>query len=68
MVRAALLATLLAGPALAQGADRDCADFPDWESAQRFYLQNGGLARDPHRLDRDRDGIACVSLPGAPRR
>ena len=29
--------------------------------AQRFFLENGGPASDPHRLDLDNDGIACES-------
>jgi hypothetical protein len=27
--------------------------------AQRFFLANGGTRGDPHKLDRDHDGIAC---------
>ena len=48
------------------GPDRNCSDFPRWELAQAFYLRAGGPSADPHRLDRDRNGIACESLPGAP--
>lgn len=44
------------------GPDRDCTDFATWEEAQAFYLAAGGPDRDPHRLDSDRDGIACESL------
>jgi len=43
--------------------DRDCSDFATQAEAQAFFLANGGPARDPHRLDGDRDGIACESLP-----
>lgn len=43
-------------------ADRDCSDFSTWREAQDFYEGAGGPARDPHRLDRDRDGIACEGL------
>jgi len=50
------------------GPDRDCGDFRTWAEAQDFYEAAGGPERDPHRLDTDRDGIACESLPGAPRR
>ncbi len=46
--------------------DRDCSDFDTWSEAQDFYELEGGPHIDPHRLDRDRDGIACQSLPGAP--
>jgi len=48
------------------GPDRDCGDFATWQEAQAFYKAAGGPARDPHRLDGDRDGVACQSLPGAP--
>lgn len=50
-------ATLWAAAAAAQ--DMDCADFSSQASAQRFFLSAGGPERDPHRLDADRDGIAC---------
>jgi len=43
------------------GPDRDCGDFPDQASAQAFYEAAGGPARDPHRLDRNKDGVACES-------
>ncbi|MEO6457536.1 MAG: thermonuclease family protein [Chloroflexia bacterium] len=45
------------------GPDRDCPDFDTQEEAQEFYVASGGPANDPHRLDRDRDGIACEDLP-----
>ena len=51
-------------------SDKDthnCSDFDTWSEAQSFYESEGGPDSDPHRLDRDRDGIACVSLPGAPK-
>jgi len=58
---AALLALgVLAGPTGA--ADKDCSDFRSWRAAQNFYKKHGGPRRDPHRLDADRDGIACESL------
>lgn len=47
----------------APGQDRDCTDFSTHEEAQRFYEAQGGPASDPHNLDRDRDGIACETLP-----
>lgn len=50
-----------AGPI--DGDDRDCSDFPDQAHAQRFYESAGGPSRDPHRLDRDGDGLACEGLP-----
>ena len=48
------------------GPDRNCGDFPTWQDAQAFYEVAGGPSSDPHRLDGDRDGIACESLAGAP--
>lgn len=58
-VAAAALALALASPAGAY--DRDCSDFSSWRAAQRFYKSHNPQ-RDPHRLDADRDGIACESL------
>jgi len=40
--------------------DRNCSDFRTWREAQEFYLAAG--PSDPHRLDADKDGIACESL------
>ena len=40
------------------GGDRNCPDFRYQEDAQVFLLPG-----DPHRLDADRDGIACEELP-----
>lgn len=54
-------AGLAAQPAVAI-YDRDCSDFSTQRQAQRFY-KNHNPRRDPHRLDADRDGIACESLP-----
>lgn len=60
-VTAALL--VLGAPASpASAADKDCSDFRSWRAAQNFYKSHGGPKRDPHRLDADRDGIACESL------
>lgn len=42
------------------GGDRDCGDFQGWREAQTFYEQAG--PGDPHRLDGDKDGIACEGL------
>ena len=44
------------------GPDRDCGDFDTWEEAQTFYIAAGGPHTDPHRLDGNKDGIACNSL------
>jgi hypothetical protein len=46
----------------ASAGDKDCADFNTWRQAQNFYKKHGGPKRDPHRLDADRDGIACEDL------
>ena len=46
--------------------DRDCSDFTEWQEAQAFFEAQGGPEYDPHRLDRDGDGIACKSLQAAP--
>jgi endonuclease YncB( thermonuclease family) len=40
--------------------DLDCRDFATWEEAQDFFIAAG--PGDPHRLDRNGDGIACESL------
>jgi len=62
-IAAAIAAAALAVPAApATAADRDCSDFRSWRAAQNFYKANGGPRYDPHRLDADRDGIACESL------
>ena len=53
---------LLIGAPPAVARDYDCSDFSTWRQAQRFYKNHGGPRRDPHRLDSDRDGIACESL------
>ena len=58
----ALLAAVLTIQPAAAFYDRDCADFDTQRQAQRFYkTHNPG--HDPHRLDADRDGIACEALP-----
>jgi hypothetical protein len=36
-----------------------CRRFATADDAQRFFLANGGPARDPHGLDPDGDGFAC---------
>jgi len=68
MTRRLTVAALGAVLAIAVGApptsaaDKDCADFRTWKQAQRFYKKHGGPKKDPHRLDADRDGIACEHL------
>lgn len=60
-----LALALFASMSIAQPAvafrDRDCSDFSTQAKAQRFYKSHNPQ-RDPHRLDADRDGIACESL------
>lgn len=45
------------------GPDKDCSDFSSQAEAQAFFEAAGGPERDPHKLDRDGDGLACESLP-----
>ncbi len=58
-----LVATSVGVSAAGTGADRDCADFPDQASAQRYFESKGGPQSDPDRLDGDNDGTACDTLP-----
>jgi hypothetical protein len=62
VVAVAATVIALAFPAASTGADKDCSDFRSWKAAQRFYKNHGGPRYDPHRLDGDRDGIACEAL------
>lgn len=41
----------------------NCGDFSTHTQAQSVYEMCGGPATDVHRLDNDKDGIACESLP-----
>jgi len=43
--------------------DKDCSDFKTQKEAQDFFISQGGPASDPHKLDQDKDGVACESLP-----
>jgi len=43
------------------GASCNCSDFPTHAEAQRIYELHGG--NNWAGLDRDKDGIACESLP-----
>jgi Excalibur calcium-binding domain len=58
----AAVVTLASAAAPVSAADKDCADFSSWRQAQKFYKKHGGPRYDPHRLDADRDGIACEDL------
>jgi len=41
----------------------NCTDFKTHNEAQNAYIACGGPKTDIHRLDSDKDGIACESLP-----
>ena len=43
--------------------DRDCDDFSSHKKAQRFFEDEGGLLLDLHKLDRNKDGVACEPRP-----
>ena len=45
------------------GDDKDCPDFATHAKAQAFFISQGGPGSDPHKLDADKDGLACESLP-----
>lgn len=50
--------------ALGKSADSyNCNDFDTQPEAQTFYERVGGLGNDVNRLDGDKDGEACESLP-----
>ena len=41
----------------------NCGDFSTHTEAQNVYEACGGVNNDIHKLDQDKDGIACESLP-----
>lgn len=41
----------------------NCSDFATQKEVQRFFDAKGGVAKDVNRLDGDKDGVPCVSLP-----
>jgi hypothetical protein len=43
--------------------DYNCSDFSTQPEAQTFYLKVGGKGNDVNRLDGNKDGEACESLP-----
>lgn len=43
----------------------NCDDFDTQEEAQTFFEKAGGVKGDVNRLDGDKDGVACQSLPKA---
>ena len=46
-----------------QADDYNCSDFDTQPSAQAFFEKVGGKENDLNRLDGDKDGNACESLP-----
>ncbi len=51
-------------PALGKATDEyNCDDFETKPEAQRFFEKAGGPSADTNRLDGDKDGEACESLP-----
>lgn len=43
--------------------DYNCDDFTTNSEAQNFFIKVGGTGNDLNRLDGDKDGNACESLP-----
>ena len=43
--------------------DYNCADFSTQPEAQNFFEKVGGVGNDVNRLDGNKDGEACESLP-----
>lgn len=41
----------------------NCSDFATQPEAQKFFDNAGGVSGDTNRLDGDKDGVACESLP-----
>lgn len=41
----------------------NCDDFTTQAEAQAFFVKAGGISKDTNRLDGDKDGEACESLP-----
>lgn len=41
----------------------NCSDFSTHAEAQAVFEACGGVQKDVHRLDSDKDGVACESLP-----
>jgi hypothetical protein len=51
-------------PALGKATDEyNCDDFKSQPESQRFFVKAGGKSNDMNRLDGDKDGNACESLP-----
>jgi Excalibur calcium-binding domain len=63
LITALVLAMLAAPAALAQGADKDCADFSSQAEAQAYFEANGGSpTNNVDNLDADHDGQACEAF------
>lgn len=57
-----------AGTAGAKYTDEyNCADFATQAQAQEFFMNAGGVSGDTNRLDGNKDGEACESLPKSAR-
>ena len=56
-----VVVAILAAPVVAFAEDYDCSDFATQREAQSVY--ENASPGDPYRLDRDRDGVACETLP-----
>jgi len=41
----------------------NCEDFSTHAEAQAVFNACGGVSNDIHQLDRDKDGLACETLP-----
>jgi len=48
--------------------DYNCDDFSTQPEAQTFFLKVGGVGNDVNRLDGNKDGDACESLPKGTRK
>lgn len=46
-----------------KASDYNCDDFTTQPEAQAFFTKVGGTGNDLYRLDGDKDGTACESLP-----
>jgi hypothetical protein len=58
-----LLLAVACGGSTGGGDVKDCADFATQPQAQRYFEEHGGPAKDPSRLDADKNGKACEELP-----
>lgn len=58
------LGNVVIDPAQGKASDQyNCDDFATQPEAQAFYDKVGGAGNDVNRLDGDKDGTACESLP-----